>query len=90
MVWQDIGFGVISVLLSVVLIPQFVDVITFKLKINIATGILTGSCLAIMAFMYATLNMPVANITTVITALMWFIMAIYSARSYISPMDMDL
>ena len=86
MVWQDVGFGIISIILSIVLIPQFFDVVNFRIRINIASGLLTGAALAIMAMMYGTLNLPLASITSWITAAMWIIMAIYSKpRKRIDP-----
>ena len=81
MVWQDIGFGIASVLLSIVLIPQFVDVLKLKIRINIATGLLTGSVLGCMAIMYGTLGLPIASITSWVTAGMWVIMSAYSQDS---------
>jgi hypothetical protein len=75
--WQDIVLAVGSLLLAVALIPS----LRSKDKPALATSLLTASCLAVFAVVYASLELWYSTTTTSLTSLLWFILAYQRLRT---------
>ena len=71
MAWQDYILTIGTILFIIALIPSIFS----KDKPALATSLLTGSVLAIFAFVYATLSLWLTTITVSITSITWLILA---------------
>ena len=71
MVWQDWILTTGSILFIIALAPSVFS----KDKPALTTSLLTGTVLAVFAFVYATLSLWLAALTVAITSLTWFILA---------------
>ncbi len=75
--WQDSVLATGSLLLAVALIPS----LRSNDKPALATSLLTASCLAVFAFVYASLALWYSTTTTSVTSLFWFILAYQRLQS---------
>ena len=71
MVWQDWILTTGSILFIIALAPSVFS----KDKPALTTSLLTGTVLAVFAFVYGTLHLWLAATTTSITSFTWFILA---------------
>ncbi|HVX24356.1 MAG TPA: hypothetical protein VG992_03380 [Candidatus Saccharimonadales bacterium] len=72
MQWQDYVIAVGSILFIIALMPSVLG----KNKPALSTSVMTGSVLMVFAITYTTLHLWFAGITTALTAIQWFILAI--------------
>lgn len=72
--WQDIVLGIVSVCLSLVLVPQVIKAIKEKVHVSKITSSLTASCLFIMGATYLSLDLLFSTITACITGSLWAFM----------------
>ena len=71
MAWQDYILTIGTILFIVALIPSVFS----KDKPAFTTSLLTGSVLAVFAFVYLSLSLWLTTITVSITSLTWLILA---------------
>jgi len=76
MVWQDFVLTSGSIAFIIALAPSVLS----KDKPALTTSLLTGTVLAIYAFVYVTLSLWLTTITVAITSLTWFILAYQKYR----------
>jgi uncharacterized protein with PQ loop repeat len=69
--WQDMVIGTISIAFTVCLLPQVIDVLKRKSKMNPYTSLTTTAGLWIMSICYITLDLWFSAVVTAITALLW-------------------
>jgi len=81
--WQDIVLAIGSLLLAVALIPS----LRSEDKPALTTSLLTASCLAVFAVVYASLELWYSTTTTSLTSFLWFILAYQRLRSGRRPLE---
>jgi hypothetical protein len=74
--WQDLVLTVGSIVLIIALIPS----VKGPNKPALSTSIMTGCVLSTFALVYATLNLWLSSITTIIACLLWFTLAAQKVR----------
>jgi FtsH-binding integral membrane protein len=74
--WQDFVIMSISILFTVMLIPQLIDCIRGRAKTNKLTAISTGTGLVIMGICYCTLGLYLSFLFSVVTGITWYLLAI--------------
>lgn len=74
--WQDIVIMVVSLLFSVMLLPQLHDAIEGKAQTNRLTSVSTGSGLVVMGSCYITLGLVLSAMSVFLTAFVWFLLAL--------------
>lgn len=70
--WQDIVLGAGSLILAAALLPSIFS----KHKPALWTSVLTGAVLTTFAVTYSSLRLWYAATTTLLTALLWFTLAV--------------
>lgn len=76
--WQDFVLTGGTVVFIIALIPSVIG----RDKPAMVTSIATGSVLAVFAIVYATLGLWFSTLTTSLTSLTWFILAIQKYLDY--------
>lgn len=70
--WQDVVMAIIGFIFAVALWPS----VRSKEKPALASSILTGTGLLIMCVCYATLGLWLAFSSSILTVIMWYILAV--------------
>ena len=81
--WQDIVLSAGSLVFAVALMPSVLS----KNKPAALTSALYGSVLLIFVFTYASLSLWYAAITTLLTAILWLILAIQKTLQKSQPTE---
>lgn len=76
MPWQDIVIAVVQWVFALTLLPSVLS----EDKPALATSVLTGIVLAVLAFTFSTLNLWNATLSTAVVSIMWWILAFQSYR----------
>lgn len=77
MIWQDIVFGVGTIIFSSALLPSIFS----KDKPAISTSILTGITLIFFAVAQASLSLWFASVTNLIASALWITLAVQKYRT---------
>jgi predicted cation transporter len=72
MAWQDIVIAIVQVSLALALLPSVFK----KDKPALATSIMTGVLLTILAFTFATLSLSFSAFATMSGAALWYVLAV--------------
>ena len=70
--WQDYVIAVGSIIFIIALMPTVLS----KEKPHLSTSLMTGTVLMVFAITYLTLRLWFAAITTALTSLQWFVLAV--------------
>ena len=76
MAWQDIIIAAGQWVFLLALLPSILG----KDKPALATSILTGIVLAVLAFTYATLSLRISTISAILVSVVWFTLAVQKQR----------
>ena len=82
MIWQDIVIAVVSILFGFILIPQFKDLLSGKIYINLYTAGLTTIGLYILAVTFLTMQFWISFISDIFSGTMWLLLFFFSVRNY--------
>ncbi len=74
--WQDIVITTVSLLFAAFLAPQLYDSMSGRTTTNKFTSIATGSGLLIMSFCFFTLGLFFSTLSSLLTSVMWFMLAV--------------
>jgi hypothetical protein len=80
-VWQDVIIAVVSILFGFILIPQFKDLLSGKIYINLYTAGLTTLGLYILAATFLTLHFWISFIADIFSGTIWLLLFFYSVRN---------
>ena len=81
-VWQDVIIAVVSILFGFILIPQFKDLLSGKIYINLYTAGLTTIGLYILALTFLTMQFWISFISDIFSGTMWLLLFFFSVRNY--------
>lgn len=70
--WQDYVIAIGAIIFIFALLPSVLG----KHKPALSTSVLTGSVLFVFAFTYMSLHLWFAAVTTLMTSIQWFILAV--------------
>jgi len=82
MIWQDVVIAVVSILFGFILIPQFKDLLSGKIYINLYTAGLTTIGLYILAVTFLTMQFWISFISDIFSGTMWLLLFFFSVRNY--------
>jgi hypothetical protein len=80
-VWQDVVIAIVSILFGFILIPQFKDLLSGKIYINLYTAGLTTIGLYILAITFLTLHFWISFIADIFSGTIWLLLFFYSVRN---------
>jgi uncharacterized protein with PQ loop repeat len=76
--WQDLVLSSIGIVFTISLIPQLIDVMRKKTKMNLTTCIITSVGCIIIGGVDFTLGLPISAIVAISTGVLWGLMLIFS------------
>ena len=80
--WQDIVIAVVSILFGFILIPQFKDLLSGKIYINLYTAGLTTIGLYILAATFLTMEFWISVIADIFSGTIWLLLFLFSVKNY--------
>ena len=80
MIWQDYAITLIVFMFVIVTIPQVIDVLKRKVKLNLVTAGPTAIGNYLLAAVFATLGLWISVTSTLLIATIWLIIFIGSCR----------
>ncbi len=81
MSWQDIGITAITILFSVMLLPQLRDVISRGTVLNFFSALCTGILAVLMCLIFATLELWLSVAAESVVAAVWMALAYFSVKN---------
>ncbi|RXE55663.1 hypothetical protein ABH15_05320 [Methanoculleus taiwanensis] len=81
MSWQDIGITVITILFSVMLLPQLRDVVSRGIVLNFFSALFTAILSTLMCLIFATLELWLSVVGQSLVAAVWMALAYFSVKN---------